>query len=75
MWKGKPVIGTIAGEDTILVITSDARRARALVKRPELYIFDDSFSSLDTATDARLRQALTRRDRLASEPAGARKAS
>jgi ATP-binding cassette subfamily B protein len=32
--------------------------ARALVKRPELYIFDDSFSSLDTATDARLRQAL-----------------
>ncbi|MEC5191446.1 MULTISPECIES: ABC transporter ATP-binding protein [unclassified Arthrobacter] len=34
--------------------------ARALVKRPELYIFDDSFSSLDTATDARLRQALQR---------------
>ncbi|WP_427129095.1 ABC transporter ATP-binding protein [Pseudarthrobacter sp. S9] len=32
--------------------------ARALVKRPELYIFDDSFSSLDTATDALLRQAL-----------------
>jgi ATP-binding cassette subfamily B protein len=34
--------------------------ARALVKRPDLYIFDDSFSSLDTATDARLRQALRR---------------
>src|SRR5919205_563716 len=34
--------------------------ARALVKRPELYIFDDSVSSLDTATDARLRQALRR---------------
>ena len=32
--------------------------ARALVKRPELYIFDDSFSSLDTGTDARLRSAL-----------------
>ncbi|TFC42544.1 ABC transporter ATP-binding protein [Cryobacterium sp. TMT2-10] len=32
--------------------------ARALVKRPELYIFDDSFSSLDLATDARLRAAL-----------------
>ena len=32
--------------------------ARALVKRPELYTFDDSFSSLDTATDARLRHAL-----------------
>lgn len=34
--------------------------ARALVKRPELYIFDDSFSSLDTGTDARLRLALKR---------------
>lgn len=34
--------------------------ARALVKQPELYIFDDSFSSLDTSTDARLRQALKR---------------
>lgn len=34
--------------------------ARALVKRPELYIFDDSFSSLDTGTDARLRHALKR---------------
>jgi ATP-binding cassette subfamily B protein len=32
--------------------------ARALVKRPELYIFDDSFSALDTATDQRLRRAL-----------------
>ena len=34
--------------------------ARALVKRPELYIFDDSFSALDTSTDQRLRQALAR---------------
>ena len=32
--------------------------ARALVKRPQLYIFDDSFSALDLATDARLRRAL-----------------
>jgi ATP-binding cassette subfamily B multidrug efflux pump len=32
--------------------------ARALVKRPRIYIFDDSFSALDTATDARLRAAL-----------------
>ncbi len=32
--------------------------ARALVKRPQLYIFDDSFSALDLATDARLRLAL-----------------
>ncbi|TIH39435.1 ABC transporter ATP-binding protein [Subtercola vilae] len=34
--------------------------ARALVKRPEIYVFDDSFSALDLATDARLRQALRR---------------
>ncbi|MGC1208281.1 MAG: ABC transporter ATP-binding protein [Ornithinimicrobium sp.] len=33
--------------------------ARALVKRPEVYVFDDSFSALDVATDARLRAALT----------------
>lgn len=32
--------------------------ARALVKRPDIYIFDDSFSALDVATDARLRAAL-----------------
>jgi ATP-binding cassette subfamily B multidrug efflux pump len=34
--------------------------ARALVKRPEIYVFDDSFSALDVATDARLRTALKR---------------
>ncbi len=32
--------------------------ARALVARPEIYVFDDSFSALDLATDARLRAAL-----------------
>lgn len=32
--------------------------ARALVKKPDLYIFDDSFSALDFATDAKLRKAL-----------------
>ncbi|NUO35363.1 MAG: ABC transporter ATP-binding protein [Terrabacter sp.] len=32
--------------------------ARAVVKRPDVYLFDDSFSALDLATDARLRQAL-----------------
>jgi len=34
--------------------------ARALVKRPDIYLFDDSFSALDFATDARLRAALKR---------------
>ena len=34
--------------------------ARALAKRPGLYIFDDSFSALDFRTDARLRAALGR---------------
>jgi ATP-binding cassette subfamily B protein len=32
--------------------------ARALVRRPRVYLFDDSFSALDVATDARLRAAL-----------------
>jgi len=32
--------------------------ARALVKRPAVYLFDDCFSALDAATDARLRRAL-----------------
>lgn len=32
--------------------------ARALVRRPDIYLFDDSFSALDLATDARLRAAL-----------------
>jgi ATP-binding cassette, subfamily B, multidrug efflux pump len=32
--------------------------ARALVAKPEIYLFDDSFSALDLSTDARLRSAL-----------------
>lgn len=39
--------------------------ARALATRPDVYLFDDSFSALDQATDARLRAAL------ATETAGA----
>jgi len=37
--------------------------ARALVRRPEIYVFDDSFSALDFKTDARLRTALKRETR------------
>ncbi|MEE1787940.1 ABC transporter ATP-binding protein [Streptomyces sp. SP17BM10] len=33
--------------------------ARALVRKPDVYLFDDSFSALDYATDARLRKALS----------------
>jgi ATP-binding cassette subfamily B protein len=32
--------------------------ARALVRKPEIYLFDESFSALDLGTDARLRAAL-----------------
>ncbi|MBI4943611.1 MAG: ABC transporter ATP-binding protein [Actinobacteria bacterium] len=40
--------------------------ARALVRRPAVYVFDDSFSALDYATDARLRAALARETTQAS---------
>ena len=33
--------------------------ARAIIRRPDVYIFDDSFSALDFKTDAKLRQALS----------------
>ena len=32
--------------------------ARALVRKPAIYLFDDAFSALDVATDARLRAAM-----------------
>jgi ATP-binding cassette subfamily B protein len=34
--------------------------ARAIVRKPDVYVFDDSFSALDFATDAKLRAALKR---------------
>ncbi|MBV9616182.1 MAG: ABC transporter ATP-binding protein, partial [Ktedonobacteraceae bacterium] len=40
--------------------------ARALVRRPEIYVFDDSFSALDFKTDARLRSALKKETRNAT---------
>ena len=40
--------------------------ARALVRQPAIYLFDDSFSALDYVTDARLRQALAAETRRAS---------
>ena len=41
--------------------------ARALVKKPELYIFDDSFSALDFKTDAALRKVLAKETKEAKE--------
>ena len=41
--------------------------ARAVVKSPPIYVFDDSFSALDFATDARLRSALDRNLRRATK--------
>ncbi len=37
--------------------------ARALVRKPQLYVFDDSFSAVDFKTDAKLRQALRQETR------------
>ena len=34
--------------------------ARAIIRKPDVYIFDDSFSALDFKTDAKLRQALAK---------------
>ena len=36
----------------------DLAIARAIIRKPEIYIFDDSFSALDFKTDAALRQSL-----------------
>jgi len=40
--------------------------ARALVRKPEIYLFDDTFSALDFKTDARLRAALKKETRAAT---------
>jgi ATP-binding cassette subfamily B multidrug efflux pump len=41
--------------------------ARAIVRKPDVYVFDDSFSALDFATDAKLRAALKRETDNATE--------
>ena len=40
--------------------------ARAVIRKPDVYIFDDSFSALDFKTDARLRQALAKETQAAA---------
>ena len=49
--------------------------ARALVKKSEILVFADSFSALDTGTDARLRAALTKRARAATRVVVAQRVS
>jgi ATP-binding cassette, subfamily B, multidrug efflux pump len=51
-WIAQGGINVSGGQKQRLAI------ARALVRRPEIYLFDDSFSALDFRTDARLRAAL-----------------
>ena len=50
---------TLVGEKGVTLSGGQRQRlsiARALVARPEIYVFDDSFSALDVATDASLRR-------------------
>jgi ATP-binding cassette subfamily B protein len=54
-------LDTVIGQGGTTVSGGQRQRlaiARTLVARPRIYLFDDSFSALDTATDAALRAAL-----------------
>ena len=61
-WPPCPAGSTLAIEQGGSNVSGGQRQrlaiARALVRRPDVYLFDDSFSALDVATDARLRAAL-----------------
>jgi ATP-binding cassette subfamily B protein len=57
----KEGFGTMLSEGGLNLSGGQKQRlaiARALVRRPEIYVFDDSFSALDFKTDAKLRAAL-----------------
>ena len=54
---------TIVGKHGVRLSGGQRQRlsiARAIVRKPEIYIFDDSFSALDFKTDAKLREALAK---------------
>ena len=55
-------LDTVIGERGLLLSGGQRQRlaiARAVVRKPEIYVFDDSFSALDFKTDKALRQALS----------------
>ena len=54
-------LDTIVGDNGVLLSGGQRQRlaiARAVIRRPAIYLFDDAFSALDVHTDARVRAAL-----------------